>query len=275
MDFASVIGVIVAFGSVALGYMMDGGDLKALWLLSALVITGGGAVGAVILSFSAKELLRTPAVLLNLFKAPKSTLASTLEYIVSIAESARRDGLLSLESKLDDSQSKEKIDPLLKKGLLMVIDGAELDQIRDFMDTDIGVYEQQIKTEISMFEAMATYAPAYGMIGTIVGLIQVLANMESPEQMASAMAVAFITTLYGSLIANGFCLPAAGKLKARLSSALLEKNMIIEGVCSIRNGQNPKMLREKLSVYLQSDPKAKKRAAKTGRGASADAKKNR
>jgi chemotaxis protein MotA len=196
---------------------------------------------------------------------------------LSVWENARRDGLLSLEKQLDDTQSKTKIDPLLKRGLLMVIDGAELDQIRDFMETEVYIYEQQKKSDATMFETLATYAPAYGMIGTIVGLIQVLANMESPEQMASAMAVAFITTLYGSLLANGLCLPAAGKVKLRLGAALLEKEMIIEGVCSIRNGQNPKALRDKLSVYLESDPKAlkvSKTHPKNVKEAPAGAKKN-
>ncbi len=273
MDFASVIGILTSIGCLVLGYTMDGGQIKALWLLSAFIITVGGAAGSVALAYGMKDLKRMPVLLAQLFITPKSTLMKTIDFIVKLSESARKDGLLSVEKELDDSQSKEKIDPLLKRGMLMVIDGSELDQIKDFMETDVYVFEQQVKVEISMFESFATYAPAYGMIGTIVGLIQVLANMESPEQMAGAMAVAFITTLYGSVVANFLCLPAANKLKVRLGTTLLEKEMIIEGVCSIRNGQNPKMLREKLSVYLQNDPKALKNAQNRGREATFDAKK--
>lgn len=273
MDFASVIGILTSIGSLAFGYTMDGGRLSALWLLSALIIVLGGAAGSVALAYGMKEIKRMPMLFVQLFITPKSTLPKTIDFIVKLSESARKDGLLSVEKELDDSQSKEKIDPLLKRGMLMVIDGSELDQIKDFMETDVYVFEQQVKVEISMFDSFATYAPAYGMIGTIVGLIQVLANMESPEQMAGAMAVAFITTLYGSVIANFLCLPAANKLRVRLGTKLLEKEMIIEGVCSIRNGQNPKMLREKLNVYMQSDPKAQKNAQKKGKEAPADAKK--
>jgi chemotaxis protein MotA len=134
------------------------------------------------------------------------------------------------------------------------------------------MFLRKAKADISMFESLAGYAPAYGMIGTIMGLIQVLANMESPEQMASAIAVAFITTLYGVVIANLLCLPTANKLRSRLKSQLMEKEMIVEGICSIRNGQNPKMLREKLSTYLANAPNPPKKAVKKGKEAKANAK---
>ena len=271
MDFASLIGIFVSIGAVILGYTMSDGNLKALWLLSALVIVLGGSTGSVFISYGLKQLIKLPKMFLKLIITPKSALANKIDFIVHLAEDARRNGLLSLEKQLDDSQEKEKIDPLLKRGVLMVIDGAELDQIRSYMETDVSVFEQDSLSEIAMFEAFATYAPAYGMIGTIIGLIQVLANMESPEQMAAAMAVAFVTTLYGSFLANFLFLPAANKLKTRLTEELTEKEMIIEGVCSIRNGQNPKMLREKLNIYLNA--KSKKPKEKTTPEADKDAKK--
>ena len=144
----------------------------------------------------------------------------------------------------------------------MVVDGADLEQIKSFLETDISVYEQKASIEIGMFNSMAAYAPAYGMIGTIMGLIQVLANMESPETMAAAISVAFITTLYGVVIANALCIPAASKLKLRLDYYQTEKEMIIEGICGIRNGDNPKILRERLSPYLIHEPSAAKRTQK-------------
>lgn len=149
--------------------------------------------------------------------------------------------------------------------MLMVIDGADLEQIKEYLETEITIYEDRCKSEISIFDAMGGYAPAYGMIGTIMGLIQVLANMESPEQMAAAIAVAFITTLYGVVLANAILLPAGNKLRIMLGADLTEKEMIIEGICSIRNGQNPKMLKEKLSVFLDKADTKKKTPAKEGK----------
>ncbi len=146
--------------------------------------------------------------------------------------------------------------------MFMVIDGSDLEQIRQHLETEIYVFENNAKKEIATFEALGGYAPAFGMIGTIMGLVKVLSNMDSPEKMSSAIAVAFITTLYGVVFANLICLPAANKLQLRLEEQLLEKEMIVEGVCSVRNGQNPKMIREKLSVYLSNDRMARKRAGK-------------
>lgn len=265
MDFASIIGIIVGLGSLVLGYSMDDGNLKALWLLGAAIIVAGGSLGSIALSYGIHELKKMPLLFLQMFRSPKSRLSPTIDFIVSLSENARRDGLLSLERILEEEPAKKQPDPLLKKGMLMVIDGADLEQIRDLLETEIRVYEEKAKTEIATFESFAGYAPAYGMIGTIMGLIQVLANMESPQQMASSIAVAFITTLYGVIIANLICLPTSNKLKMRLKALLIEKEMIVEGVCSIRNGQNPKMLREKLSTYLQADPKPTKKPKTDGK----------
>jgi len=272
MDIASIIGLILGVGSLVLGYTMDNGDLKALWLVSAFIIVVGGSAGSVAISYGFSELKKMPVLLLQIFKTPKSTRSKTIDYIVSLSEQSRREGLLSLEKMLENNDPKTPLDPLLKKGMLMVIDGADLEQIKELLETEIYVYEERTKTEISTFESFAGYAPAFGMIGTIMGLIQVLANMESPEQMASSIAVAFITTLYGVVIANIICMPTVNKLKVRLKAELLEKDMIIEGVCSIRNGLNPKMLRDKLSSYAETEPRTKAKAKSATKEAKPNAK---
>ncbi len=261
MDIATGLGLLVGAGALVFGYSMDGGSVAALWLLSAFIIVLGGSIGSISIAFGFKQVAKMPVLFLQLFKSPKSKMAQTLDYLVLLAENARRDGLLSLEKILNKEDPKKPVDPLLKHGMLMVIDGADMEQIKDYLETEVYVFESRVKTEISTFETLAGYAPAYGMIGTIMGLIQVLANMESPEQMASAIAVAFITTLYGVILANLICLPAANKMSLRLNDNLVEKEMIVEGICSIRNGQNPKMLREKLSVYLPGDAKSRQKAA--------------
>ncbi|MPM60241.1 Chemotaxis protein PomA [bioreactor metagenome] len=274
MDLMSILGLIIGIVSMAGGYAMDGGNLGALWLLSAMVIVAGGALGSVMLAYGLDQFKRFPALFISLFKQPKTNMANTIDFLVKLSESARKDGILSLEKIIEAEEgtdkgtdkgadkgkgkSKGKIDPFLKSGIMMVIDGADLEQIKSFLETDIAVNDQKAASEISMFDTMAAFAPAYGMIGTIMGLIQVLANMTSPESMAAAISVAFITTLYGSLIANVICIPAANKLRMRLEYSQTIKEMIIEGICGIRNGDNPKILRERLSPYLVYTASSKK-----------------
>ena len=258
MDLASLIGIIMGIGCLCLGYTLDGGSLGALWLFSAALIVFGGAFGSVALSFGIKELVKMPKNLLQAFIPPKSTIAKTVDYIVMLSEVARKEGLLSIEKIIDDNNAKEKPDPLLQQGMMMVIDGVDLEQIREMMETQIYVYEEQEKNEIAPFEAFAGYAPTYGMIGTIMGLVKVLSSLDSPEEMTASIAIAFTATLYGVASANVIALPIANKLKLRLQQQLLEKEMMVEGVCSIRNGINPKMLRDKISIYIPTDAKAKK-----------------
>lgn len=250
MDLISIIGIIVAIFSLAFGYAMDGGVLSKLWLLSAFIIVAGGSLGSVMLSYGFQQIKRFPGLLFSLFISPKTNIAKTIGFLVTLSESARKDGILSLEKIIEAEEKKSHIDPFLRSGIMMVVDGADLEQIKSFLENDISVYEQKASSDISMFDSFAAYAPAYGMIGTIMGLIQVLANMKSPESMAAAISVAFITTLYGVVIANAICIPASNKLKLRLEYHQTEKEMIIEGICGIRNGDNPKILRERLSPYL-------------------------
>ena len=156
----------------------------------------------------------------------------------------------------------------------MVVDGTDSEKINEILQNDIYVYEQSRGIDISMFESMGSYAPAFGMIGTIVGLIQLLsAGMDDPAALTKAIGVAFITTLYGSLVANCFFLPAANKLRSRLSVYRLEKEMIIEAVCAIRNGVNPRLLEEQLSSYLvlASSKKAAKGLASGQAGRASEA----
>ena len=251
MDIISVIGFVVAFGSIAFGYAMDGGSLRALWMISAFIITVGGSIGAVLLGYGINQVIRFPKLMLEVFISPKSTVGNTIEYLVALSKMARQSGLLSLEKAVTEDDGTKKNDPFLKRGILMVVDGTDPEKINDILQNDIYVYEQSRGIDISMFESMGAYAPAFGMIGTIVGLIQLLsAGMADPAALTKAIGVAFITTLYGSLVANCFFLPAANKLRSRLSVYRLEKEMIIEAVCAIRNGVNPRLLQEQLSSYL-------------------------
>lgn len=257
MDIASVIGIVLGFGCLLLGYSMDGGGLGSLILLSAFIIVIGGSLGSAALSFGINELKNMPKLMIRAFKPPKSNITETIDYIVKLSEIARKDGLLSIEKTINENNMSGRLDPLLHQGIMMVIDGVDLEQIRDTMETQIYVYEEKSKNEIAIFESLGGYAPTFGMIGTIMGMIKVLANLENAEEMAASIAVAFTATLYGVASANVVYLPIASKLKLRLKQSLLEKEMIIEGVCSIRNGMNSKMLREKLSIYSQGTTSVK------------------
>jgi chemotaxis protein MotA len=263
MDIVSIVGFVVAAGSIAYGYTMDGGLLQALWMTSAFIITCGGALGAVLLSSGFSQVKQLPKLMMEVFIKPKSTVGKTIEQLVFMSKTARQNGLLSLEKAVTEGDGKNRIDPFLKRGILMVVDGTDPEKINDILQNDIYVYEQNKGINISMFEAMGTFAPAFGMIGTIVGLIQLLsAGMDDPAALTKAIGVAFITTLYGSLLANCFFLPAATKLRSRLSVYRLEKEMIIEAVCAIRNGVNPRLLEEQLSSYLVLAPGSQARKGK-------------
>ncbi len=263
MDIVSIVGFVVAFGSIVFGYTMDKGDLRALWMISAFIITVGGSIGAVLLSYGINQVKQFPKLMMDVFISPKSTINKTIEYLVSLSKTARQNGLLSLEKAVSEESGKNKIDPFLKRGILMVVDGTDPEKINDILQNDIYVYEQNRGINIGMFESMGAFAPAFGMIGTIVGLIQLLsAGMDDPAALTKAIGVAFITTLYGSLLANCFFLPAASKLRSRLAVYRLEKEMIIEAICAIRNGVNPRLLQEQLSSYLVLAPGSQARKGK-------------
>jgi chemotaxis protein MotA len=250
MDIASIIGIVVGIGALAFGYRLEGGNFAALMSTSAIIIIFGGTLGTTCLSYGLNNMLRMPVLFMQLFKAPKSKIPATIETVVKFSESARKDGLLSLEKLLETESASKNIDPLLRHGIIMVVDGTDLNEIKNTLETEIYVQEQNARIDASMFETAAGFSPTMGVIGTVMGLVQVLSNMESPEKLAASVAVAFIATLFGVGFANLILMPAANKLKLRLKYYKFEKELIIEGICSIRNGENPKLIREKLNAYL-------------------------
>ncbi len=261
MDITSIIGIIASFGFVFYGYTMDGGSIRGLMMLSAVVITLGGTVGSVILSFSFDNLKYFPLLVAEAFAKPKSKINEIIDLLISFSKTAKQSGLLSLEKSINDANARIKggVDPFLKKGVLMAVDGTDPEKIQEILGNDIYIYEQRRLANISMFDVASQFAPAFGMIGTIVGLIQMLSmGIDDPNVLMKAIGVAFITTLYGSLLSNCFFSPVATKLKARLANYRLEKEMIIDAVCAIRNGVNPKILSEQLDSYRISQKDKKK-----------------
>lgn len=259
MDISTILGVIIGFGMIITGFLLEKGILSSLFLISPAVIVFGGTIGAVMLSFTMKDISRVPKLFLSVCKLPKNNINALIDYLVMLSETSKREGLLSLEKVLEADQLKGKVDPFLKRGTLMVIDGTDLHGIQDLLETEIYLYEQKTKIDISIFEAAGGYSPTMGIIGTVLGLIQVLStNMSAPEELVKGIAVAFIATLYGVAFANLLYLPIGNKLKIKLKYYKLEKGMIIDGICSIRNGENPKLVRERLSTYMMFESKGAK-----------------
>jgi chemotaxis protein MotA len=192
---------------------------------------------------------------LEAFTSPKRKTDKIIEFLVSMAEAARRDGVLCLEDMIRADENKDLVDPYIEHGIMMVVDGSQAEEIRDALENELSVYEQKKKLIASMFESAGGFSPTMGIIGTVMGLVQVLSHMSAPEELAHSIAVAFIATLYGVCFANLVYLPIAAKLKLKIKYNRMEKDMIIDGICAIRNGDNPRILRERISVYLDSTKK--------------------
>jgi chemotaxis protein MotA len=253
MDPATGLGVIIGFGMLLTGYVIEQGSIPALLAISPVFIVFGGTLGAITCQFTFKEITSLPKFMMEAMQLPKGNDASIkqlIETLVNLAEKARREGVLSLESDIQGELSNKKYDASLRKGLRLMVDGSEPELIKHMLENEIIIYEAKKKREASVFDAAGGYSPTMGIIGTVMGLIKVLGSLTDPTQLAPAVAMAFIATLYGVSFANLFWLPMGGKLKGKLAQEVLQKELTIEGVMSIQAGENPRILREKLEVFL-------------------------
>jgi chemotaxis protein MotA len=243
MDIATIIGLV---GSYFLVVMGTGFNLGPFIDMPSVYITLGGTVASMFTAFPMKKVLGFFGVIKNTFVVKNASPAETIKVLVGFAEQARREGILALESR-----SQELTDPFLKKGIQLAVDGTEPDLIKDILNTEISFIEQRHKYSISMLEFGATIAPAFGMIGTLLGLVLMLGNMSDPDSIGPNMAVALITTLYGSLFANTICTPMASKLAGYSSDEVLIKELMLEGIMSLQSGDNPRIVEQKLIAFLQ------------------------
>ena len=186
-----------------------------------------------------------------MFKAPALNTGEMIQKIIELSNIARKEGLLSLEEAASDME-----EPFLKKGILLIVDGTDPDLVRGIMETELVSTEGRHKTRIGFWETWASMGPAWGMIGTLVGLVDMLYHMQDTAALGPAMAVALITTLYGSLLANWICLPVAAKLKADNEAEMMMKEVMIEGLLSIQAGENPRVIEEKLKSFLAPKDRA-------------------
>lgn len=247
MDFATLFGLIFGIGAMVIGFLIEGGTAGALLSFVALLIVGGGTVGAVVASFPFSELKRLPALTAAAFREPDLNTTATIRYLVEMATIARREGVLALESRLEDD---EEIDPMLKEGLQLVIDGSDPELIKQMLEIELDFFEKRNEVGVKIYETAGGFSPTMGIIGTVMGLVHVLANLSDPDTLGPAIAVAFIATLYGVAFANAIYFPIANKLRYRNEQLMTVREMMMEGVLSIQAGENPKMLEKKLEAFL-------------------------
>lgn len=247
MSISVIAGLLLGFVSLILAFVLDGGHLVKLLAPTAAMIVFGGTIGAVIVSTPPGDLKRVGGILRVVFKKNEKDLAKLIEYFKNLTIISRKEGLLTLEKEVSNA---EAIDPFIAKGLAMAVDGTEPQRVREIMENQIYLTFERHKSGIAMFDAAGGFAPTMGIIGTVMGLVHVLGNLEDPKALGPKIAVAFIATLYGVGSANLLWLPIANKLKALNKIENFEKEMIMEAVISIQEGTNPNILEEKLMSFL-------------------------
>lgn len=251
MDLMSLLGYIFGIGFVLLSIMLENdfsitpGNLSQFYDLPSIMIVLGGTIAATMISFPGKSLGKIPKHLKIVLMPKKYNPQSYIEQIVYFAKEARINGLLALEDKLNAVEDK-----FLKNSLLLVVDSVEPEKVKALLNNELDYMDDRHNQDQAFYLQMSEYAPAFGMIGTLIGLINLLANLSDQAALASSMAVALITTFYGTIIANLFCKPIARKLKERHSEEYLCKMIIAEGVQAIQDGDNPNFIQEKLTRLL-------------------------
>ena len=250
MDLATLIGIIGAFALIAVTMILSG-DILMFVNVPSLVIVFGGTFCAVMAKYNMAHYLSFGKMIGKSFKNNDVNLGDLIDEIVSLADEARKGGLLALEGK-------EVSSDFLGKGIQLLVDGHEPDVVKAILSKEKSEAEKRHVLGASIFTNMAAMAPAMGMVGTLVGLVAMLANMSDPKSIGPAMAVALLTTLYGAVLANAFCEPIADKLTLKAKSDVLLKNLVIDALLAIQNGQNPRVIDSMLRNYL---PEGKREVA--------------
>jgi len=246
MDALSVIGLIVGIAAILVGQYLEGGTLSALVNGPAILIVLGGTFGAVMLQSPLATFTRGMRMLAWTFVPPKHKHEEVIKKLVSWSNIARKEGLLGLEN-IEESEK----DPFTRKGLQLLVDGSEPDNIRNILDVEITTKEHHDIQAARIFESMGGYSPTIGIIGAVMGLIQVMGNLSDPSKLGSGIAVAFVATIYGVGAANLLFIPIANKLKNIVHMQATYREMIVEGMVSIAEGENPRNIETKLFGFLR------------------------
>ncbi len=255
MDLATLIGIVacLAFILISIAIGQDGiAGIKYFIDPPSMMITFGGAFCCILASYTMQEFLGGLKSIQKAFKLPVLDVAGIIQKIIDLSNVARKEGLLSLEEAASDLN-----DEFLKKGIMLIVDGTDPELVRGIMETELVSIDDRHKKNIGFWENLASMGPAWGMIGTLIGLILMLYHMEDSSTIGPAMAVALVTTFYGSLLANWICTPIATKLKGINDGEMQTKEIIIEGLLSIQAGENPRVIEEKLKSFMPPSERSK------------------
>ncbi len=245
MDILSIIGVVIAFAAIIGGNLLEGGHIDSLVNGPAMVIVIGGTIGAILLQTPVSVFIHAIRVSGSVFRPPRLDLNEAIDKMVKWGNIARREGLLGLEEIADNEP-----DLFVRKGMQLLVDGSEPESIRDILEVELDSREHHDMQAAKVFEAMGGYSPTIGIIGAVMGLIHVMQNLADPAKLGSGIATAFVATIYGVGLANLFLLPYGSKLKSIALAKSHYRAMIIEGIVSIAEGENPRHIESKLQGYL-------------------------
>lgn len=261
MDIASLAGMLLGLAMFLFGVFSSGGlgGLVNMFDFASLVITFGGSIAGTLESNKMEDFIGALKSMSLIFKNEQLNPGEVIQHIIELSNTARKEGLLALEEAANGIE-----DDFLKKGIMLVVDGTDPELVRGIMETDLSCIESRHKKTIAVWEKWAELGPAWGMIGTLIGLILMLNDMNDPSSIGPKMAVALVTTLYGSLIANWLCNPVAAKLTINNNTEMMMKEITVEGILSIQAGENPRVIEEKLKSFLA--PSARNSASEDSGG---------
>lgn len=245
MDIGTIGGIVAGLALVAWGIMAGGVGFGAYVDAPSVIIVVGGTFAATFVAYPMKRVLGIGGITSKVMKMPQDDIGSIIKKILELANTARREGLLALEEAVSQVQ-----DDFLKKGVTLIVDGTDPELVKGILETELSYVSSRHSLGRGLFDTLATLAPAFGMIGTLVGLVAMLQNLSDPSKIGPSMAVALLTTFYGSLLANLFFIPISKKLEVNSAEEELVKEMMIEGLLSIQAGENPRIIEEKLKTFL-------------------------
>lgn len=248
MDTLSIFGVLLSLVAILGGQWLEGGHIGSLLQVTAFLIVMGGTIGATMLQYTPNVFLRGVQLLPWVIFPPRVMYEEVISQVLNWGSISRRGGLLSLEPIID-----EMTDPYMKKGLQMLVDGSEPERLREALEVDMAAYEDHYRQAARIWESAGGYAPTIGILGAVMGLIHVMENLSDPSKLGAGIAVAFVATIYGVGSANLFFLPIANKIKYLISQEMIKREMVLEGLVSISNGENPRAIEVKLRGFLLVD----------------------
>ncbi len=245
MDLTSVIGIIIGIACILVGQALEGGNIGQLLQVTAAFIVFGGTAGAVVLSFSAEELKNSVVLLKDIFFGENPNFEDVIAELIKFATKARREGAIALEK-----EARTASDPLMVLGLEAVSDGTDPSLVRQMMETQVFLLEEKVNGGAKVWESGGGFSPTIGIIGAVLGLIQVMQNLSDPSKLGAGIAVAFVATVYGVGAANLIFIPFSTKLKFKFKKVILKKEMIIEGILAIQAGESPALIERKLQAFI-------------------------